>query len=829
MLTLQVSSPSPDPARQPQFPPPTLADLSRNASVISSSSSSSSTSSLHPLTPPQRPIRTFSSPRSRSPPTTPTGSRPPPFLRNGLNDAAASMVGTSPPRTRAQSRVRGSRNNSASARPSAADFEFGDILGEGSYSTVMYGKSRATGQEYAIKVLDKAHLKRNNKLQTALAEKDSLVRLGSGHPGIVRLHYAFHDEWSLYFVLDYAPNGELQSRISRMGSLSTTCARYYAAQLVDALEYMHNRGVIHRDLKPENLLLDKDFRIKITDFGTGKIVDSAAVRSKTFVGTAQYVSPELLESSETSKSSDLWALGCIIYQMIAGRFTFTGLSEYLTWQKIKALEYTFPDGFDEDAKDLVTRLLLKDPAARLGAGPPESENSMEALRSHPFFKEVNWKTLWTDPAPPLEAGLVKKALPSPGNGDFDDLEIDSGRWDVGWDDVPGLSRRGSVQSHGAETGEAEGEDSETEEDMRRPQDEMEWAPDAQTGYQTGERKSEQGVGEVGYGYAGGGLGAYTFPATTAPAGGAEEQGPLGEAPRYDYALAHAPAPAVPVGGHLDVSPAMRERSSSTSSAATDATDATDATELAAEREHAGVPVPVPAGKQEDVAAAAAVGYISAGSATSQSSSSGGSGGGSPIERLGAALQSMGFDRGRSRAQTPVQGHSPSPRAISTSGSGSSEGHCPAGELPHELETGLNALLFAGERVLYTGGVEAGSLRRRASRLLLPASVAGRHSKVRQLVLTNRRLVLAKRKEGGVLSVKVEMSLVPVMKERSPETPKGHKGGEKEKGKREGGGFRVRDKEGKETPKTKEVRMTLVTGIEPRGDRSFELLTVSARI
>jgi 3-phosphoinositide dependent protein kinase-1 len=61
----------------------------------------------------------------------------------------------------------------------------------------MYGKSRATGQEYAIKVLDKAHLKRNNKLQTALAEKDSLVRLGAGHPGIVRLHYAFHDEWSL--------------------------------------------------------------------------------------------------------------------------------------------------------------------------------------------------------------------------------------------------------------------------------------------------------------------------------------------------------------------------------------------------------------------------------------------------------------------------------------------------------------------------------------------------------------------------------------------------------------------------------------------------------
>ena len=86
------------------------------------------------------------------------------------------------------------------------------------------------------------------------------------------IHSHYHSD--IDFVLDYAPNGELQTRIARMGSLSTTCARYYAAQIVDALQYMHDRGVIHRDLKPENLLLDKDYRIKITDFGTGKVVDS---------------------------------------------------------------------------------------------------------------------------------------------------------------------------------------------------------------------------------------------------------------------------------------------------------------------------------------------------------------------------------------------------------------------------------------------------------------------------------------------------------------------------------------------------------------------------
>ncbi|THV06793.1 kinase-like protein, partial [Dendrothele bispora CBS 962.96] len=267
-----------------------------------------------------------------------------------------------------------------------------------------------TGQRFAIKVLDKAYLIRKQKMATAMVEKNALMRLGAGHPGIVRLYYAFQDDWSLYFVLDIATNGEIQTLISRMGSLSLQCAQYYTAQIVDALQYMHLKGVIHRDIKPENLLIDENMRIKITDFGTAKILDHAMEAEK-FVGTAQYVAPELVEANETSHSSDLWALGCIVYQMISGRFAFSGLSEYLTLQKVKQMDYTFPEGFDENAKDLVQRLLVRDPAQRLGAGEPGSSNDMQALRSHQFFKDINWETLWTDAPPPLETGLVKREHP----------------------------------------------------------------------------------------------------------------------------------------------------------------------------------------------------------------------------------------------------------------------------------------------------------------------------------------------------------------------------------------------------------------------------------
>jgi len=297
------------------------------------------------------------------------------------------------------------------------DFTFGRTLGEGSYSTVLAATDRQTLKEYAIKVLDKRHIIKEKKVKYVNIERDTLNRL-TEHPGIVRLYYTFQDERSLYFVLDLASGGELLGVLKKLGSFDVECTRFYAAQILDSVAYMHSRGVIHRDLKPENVLLDREMHVKITDFGTAKILPeppkplpngsedrghpidgsntiSLDDRAVSFVGTAEYVSPELLRDKTACKASDLWAFGCIVYQLLAGRPPFKAANEYLTFQKILGLEYTFPPGFPPDAQDLVERLLVLEPERRLG---------IEYVKGHKFFEGVTWgRSLWRTKAPRLRA------------------------------------------------------------------------------------------------------------------------------------------------------------------------------------------------------------------------------------------------------------------------------------------------------------------------------------------------------------------------------------------------------------------------------------------
>ncbi|KAF9051574.1 AGC/PDK1 protein kinase [Panaeolus papilionaceus] len=306
---------------------------------------------------------------------------------------------------------------------SLADFELGEEVAWGSLATIIDVVYKRNNKHYALKVLNKAQLVKKKVIKSAHAEKDALISLGkkqTHHPGVVRLHHCFQDNTHLYFVLDLATNGDLKAQVLNLGSISLNCARYYIAQLVDAVLFLHDSGIAHRDIKPENILLNSEMRIMLADFGcayTGDDLDTP--RTNTFVGTAAYISPELLARSDSNpRSPDIWAIGCVLYFFLYATSPFMAATDYLTMKRVRSLDYVIPETCDAEALDLIQKILVLDPSKRLGVAP---ESSPAELRGHLFFvgrsgetppekpwSVINWEKLFVDPAPPLEVGAISR-------------------------------------------------------------------------------------------------------------------------------------------------------------------------------------------------------------------------------------------------------------------------------------------------------------------------------------------------------------------------------------------------------------------------------------
>jgi len=305
-------------------------------------------------------------------------------------------------------------------KKSPNDFYFGRVIGEGSFSTVYLAKDSGNKKEVAIKMCRKDLITREKKQQAIMREKEILCILGSKwsekSPYFVRLYATMQDGLNLYFVLTYAKNGDMFRFIKKMAQKHVDVTQFYAAELVQAVEHLHRLSIIHRDLKPENILLSGSMHILLTDFGSAKIVSektdvsapdseessTTVPKRSSFVGTAQYVSPEILTNRGSFPASDLWAIGCILYQMMSGVPPFQSQSEYLIFQKIQKLDFSFHEGFNSEARDLVKKLITLEPSERLGAN---DKDGYVSIKNHPFFKDINFDVLYKSSPPQIESYL----------------------------------------------------------------------------------------------------------------------------------------------------------------------------------------------------------------------------------------------------------------------------------------------------------------------------------------------------------------------------------------------------------------------------------------
>ncbi|KAI0507858.1 hypothetical protein KFK09_013986 [Dendrobium nobile] len=244
------------------------------------------------------------------------------------------------------------------------DFELGPVLGVGSFSKVVRVKKKDTGNVYALKIMDKDFITKQHKVSHVKQERIVLDQLN--HPGIVQLLFTFQDSNSLYMAFEACEGGELFDQITRKGRIFEDEARFYIAEIIDVLEYLHGIGLIHRDIKPENLLLTANGHVKVADFGSVKVTEgtrillpplAASETTGSFEGTAAYVPPEVLNTSTTTIANDHWALGCTLYQMLSGTSPFQDSSEWLMFKKIKSRDIKFPVYFSDEAIDLIDNLL----------------------------------------------------------------------------------------------------------------------------------------------------------------------------------------------------------------------------------------------------------------------------------------------------------------------------------------------------------------------------------------------------------------------------------------------------------------------------------------
>ncbi|UIZ22474.1 hypothetical protein KXD40_005198 [Peronospora effusa] len=333
-------------------------------------------------------------------------------------------------------------------RLAVGDFQPLAVIGRGAFGEVRLVKKRDSGEIFALKSLEKSAMVLKNQVGHVKAERDILASADQDNNWLVTLHYSFQDDHRLYMIMEYLPGGDLMGLLMKEDTLNEATTRFYAAEMVLAIQSVHDLGYIHRDMKPDNVLLDAHGHLKLTDLGLCKKMDSRvdllpvsqhamnpeqaaaaaaaaatrgggggnsmdASRSKPFsrnrqvafstVGTPDYIAPEVLAQKGYGKECDWWSMGVILYECLVGYPPFYADEPVQTCRKIVNWKQSF--GFPPEAiarlspqcMDFVRRLICN-AENRLGTG------SVEEIKRHPWFNGVDWATLRSIQAPYVPMG-----------------------------------------------------------------------------------------------------------------------------------------------------------------------------------------------------------------------------------------------------------------------------------------------------------------------------------------------------------------------------------------------------------------------------------------
>lgn len=295
-----------------------------------------------------------------------------------------------------QTRVSGN-DQAFTPKVTIADFEFVKSISSGAYARVFLGIKKKTGDIYAIKVTSRSSLAQKNQMQRLITEKDILLQ--NDNPHIVNFYYSIIGVHNLYLVMEYLPGGDLFSLLNTLGSIDEENTRIYTVQIVKALQCLHDLDIVHRDLKPDNILITKDGKLKLTDFGLSLFgtadrcindeTNSAIEKdNESVVGTPDYLPPEIILSQPHDCTADYWSLGIVIFELVEGIPPFHRNTEVETFSAILSNNINWEDyDFSPELTDLLKKLLESDPKKRLGA------NGIEEIMNHPWFASIDWNNI----------------------------------------------------------------------------------------------------------------------------------------------------------------------------------------------------------------------------------------------------------------------------------------------------------------------------------------------------------------------------------------------------------------------------------------------------